>query len=55
MLKAELDTELGYSKNSQNPKQTETRRNGSYSTVVRKILSKRVIDFFEKCAIILSG
>ena len=55
MLKAELDTELGYAKNSQTPKQTENRRNGSYSTVVRKILSKRVIVFFEKCAIILSG
>ena len=29
MLKAELDTELGYSKNSQDPKQTENRRDGS--------------------------
>ena len=29
MLKAELDTELGYSKNSQAAKPTENRRNGS--------------------------
>lgn len=30
MLKAELDTELGYSLNSQAAKTTDNRRNGSY-------------------------
>ena len=30
MLKAELDTELGYKKNSQETKSTDNRRNGSY-------------------------
>ena len=34
MLKAELDTELGYSKNSQAAKTTENRRNGSYPKTV---------------------
>ena len=34
MLKAELDTELGYTKNSQAAKTTENRRNGSYPKTV---------------------
>ena len=34
MLKAELDTELGYSKNSQAAKTTENRRNGNYPKTV---------------------
>ena len=35
MLKAELDTELGYKKNDQHPKETKNRRNGSYPKTVR--------------------
>ncbi len=34
MLKAELDTELGYEKSSQKPKPTANRRNGSYPKIV---------------------
>mgnify|MGYP004666024427 CR=1 FL=1 len=34
MLKADLDTELGYSKNSQAPKTTDNRRNGNYLKTV---------------------
>lgn len=34
MLKAELDTELGYVKNSQGKKTTDNRRNGSYPKTV---------------------
>ena len=34
MLKAELDTELGYKKNSQESKTTDNRRNGSYPKTV---------------------
>ena len=34
MLKAELDTELGYKKNSQESKPTDNRRNGSYQKKV---------------------
>lgn len=34
MLKGELDAELGYSKNDQNPKETTNRRNGSYKKTV---------------------
>ena len=34
MLKAELDTELGYKKNSQEAKTTDNRRNGSYPKTV---------------------
>lgn len=34
ILKAELDTELGYVKNSQDTKTTENRRNGSYPKTV---------------------
>lgn len=34
MLKAELDTELSYSKNSQDTKTTDNRRNGSYPKTV---------------------
>ena len=33
MLKAELDEELGYAKNSQHPKTTGNRRNGSYPII----------------------
>ena len=35
MLKAELDEELGYAKNSQQPKTTGNRRNGSYPKTVK--------------------
>ena len=35
MLKAELDTELGYKKNDQQPKETANRRNGIYPKTVR--------------------
>ena len=35
MLKAELDEELGYAKNSQQPKTTGNRRNGSYPKTVQ--------------------
>ena len=34
MLKAELDSELGYKKNSQEAKTTDNRRNGSYPKTV---------------------
>ena len=40
MLKAELDTELGYAKNSQDPKQTDNRRNGSYPKILSTQLCK---------------
>ena len=44
MLKAELDTELGYSKNSQDPKQTENRRNGSYPKKVTSTMGEIELD-----------
>ena len=40
MLKAELDKELGYSKNSQQPKETSNRRNGSYPKTVKSNISE---------------
>ena len=44
MLKAELDTELGYSKNSQDPKQTDNRRNGSYPKKVNSTMGEIELD-----------
>ena len=44
MLKAELDTELGYAKNSQNPKQTDNRRNGSYPKKVTSTMGEIELD-----------
>ena len=38
MLKAELDTELGYSKNSQAAKTTENRRSPQKDSVQREVL-----------------
>lgn len=35
MLQAELDSELGYKKNDQQPKETDNRRNGSYTKTVQ--------------------
>ena len=44
MLKAELDTELGYAKSSQDPKQTENRRNGSYPKKVNSTMGEIELD-----------
>ena len=44
MLKAELDTELGYAKNSQEPKQNENRRNGSYPKKVTSTMGEIELD-----------
>lgn len=44
MLKAELDTELGYTKNNQNPKQTDNRRNGSYPKKVTSTMGEIELD-----------
>ncbi|MPM81554.1 IS256 family transposase ISBsu2 [bioreactor metagenome] len=43
MLKAELDTELGYKKNDQREKLTTNRRNGSYSKTVQSHLGESEI------------
>lgn len=40
MLKAALDTELGYTKNNQDPKQTDNRRNGSYPKKVTSTMGE---------------
>ena len=40
MLKAELDSELGYKKNSQEAKTTDNRRNGSYPKTVTSSMAK---------------
>lgn len=40
MLQAELDTELGYRKHDQNPKETANRRNGSYTKTVQSSLGE---------------
>lgn len=44
MLKAELDTELGYTKNNQDPKQTDNRRNGSYPKKVTSTMGEIALD-----------
>lgn len=44
MLKAELDTELGYGKNSQQPKSTANRRNGSYPKTVTSNMGEIALD-----------
>ena len=44
MLKAELDAELGYSKNSQQPKLTDNRRNGSYPKTVTSNIGEIKLD-----------
>jgi putative transposase len=43
MLKAELDTELGYAKNSQGTKTTDNRRNGSYPKTVTSSMGRIVL------------
>ena len=44
MLKAELDEELGYAKNSQQPKTTGNRRNGSYPKTVQSNIGEIAIN-----------
>lgn len=44
MLKAELDTELGYGKNSQQPKPNANRRNGSYPKTVTSNMGEIALD-----------
>ena len=44
MLKAELDTELGYVKNSQGKKTTDNRRNGSYPKTVTSSMGEIELD-----------
>ena len=44
MLKAELDTELGYEKSSQKPKPTANRRNGSYPKTVTSNIGELSLD-----------
>lgn len=40
MMKGELDSELGYEKNDQSPKETTNRRNGSYKKTVQSTLGE---------------
>lgn len=44
MLKAELDTELGYGKNSRQPKPNANRRNGSYPKTVTSNMGEIALD-----------
>ena len=44
MLKAELESELGYGKNSQQPKSTNNRRNGSYPKTVTSNIGELELD-----------
>ena len=44
MLKAELETELGYKKHSQSPKDNTNRRNGSYPKTVQSSLGEIDLD-----------
>lgn len=44
MLKAELDAELGYAKNDQQPKDTTNRRNGSYPKTVTSHMGEISLD-----------
>lgn len=44
MLQAELDTELGYKKHDQRPKETSNRRNGSYKKSVQSTLGESELE-----------